>query len=67
MGPEPSVIVGHLSEPGLGHGLTREPGGEHVDRRDGGPVDGGEVPEVGDTGPTVGEDGAGVRVDFGLP
>jgi hypothetical protein len=47
--------------------LAGEPGGEDVDRRDRGPVDGADVAEVGDAAEAVGQDGAGVPVDLGVP
>jgi hypothetical protein len=55
---------------GVGDVLTREPGGEDIDRwglSDRRPVDGADVAEVRDAGEPVGEDGSGVRVGLGVP
>jgi hypothetical protein len=47
---------------GVADVLAGESGGEHVDRLDLGPVDGGDVAVVGDIGPVVFEDASGVLV-----
>jgi hypothetical protein len=53
--------------PSGGDVLTREPGGEYLDRRDGGPVDGADVVEVRDAGHPRGENLGDVRVGVGAP
>lgn len=59
------------ADPGAAAGVTDvlagEPGGEDVDRRDGGPVHGRDVSEVGDVRPVVGEDRGGAGVGVGDP
>jgi len=52
---------------GIGDVLAGEAGGDDVDRRDRGPVDGADVAEVVHAGEAVGEDGSGVPVGFGVP
>jgi len=47
--------------------LTGEPSAQHVDRRGAAPVDGGDVAQVGDAGPVVGEDAGHGRVELGEP
>lgn len=65
--PEPPFVVGAGSPTGVGNGLAGEPGGEDVDRRDGRPVHGGDVAEVGDVRHPVGEDRGGPGVGVGDP
>ena len=47
--------------------LAGKPAGEDVDRLDVGPVDGGDVAEVGDAGPVLLEHLGGVGVELGVP
>jgi hypothetical protein len=69
LGPQPAAGVGPdaAALAGSGHVLTRETAGQHVHGLDGGPVDGGDVAEVGHVGVAVGEDLAGAGVDLGVP
>src|SRR5699024_8762948 len=58
VGPEAGAgAVGHSgTATGDGHVLAGEPAGEYVDRLDGGPINGGDIVQVRDVGPVVGED-----------
>jgi hypothetical protein len=62
-----SVIVRSLPLAGVGEGLARVPSGQHVDRLHLGPVDDGQVAEVGDAGEPDLADLGGVLVDLGQP
>jgi hypothetical protein len=67
VGPEVAGIGFSLASPGVRERLARVAGGQDVHWFDDGPVDGGEVVEVGDVGPVVFEDLRGVGVVFGVP
>jgi hypothetical protein len=62
-----ALIFGSFPEAGVGEGLAGVAAAEDVDGFDGGPVDGGDVAEVGDLRPVVGEDLVGAGVDVGDP
>jgi hypothetical protein len=64
-GASARLEAGHL--PDRRHVLTRKPATEDVHRRDGVPVDGGDVSEVRGVGPVVGEDAGDGFVDLGEP
>jgi hypothetical protein len=65
--PQMPLVVRALPLPGCAERLTWIAPGEHVHGFDGGPVDGGDVAQVGDVGVTVGEDPGGAGVDLGVP
>jgi hypothetical protein len=68
-GPQPGAGAGAeaLAGAGVGHVLAGKPSRKDVHGLDLGPVDGGDVAEVGDVGVAVSEDPARPRVDFGHP
>jgi hypothetical protein len=68
-GPQSGAGAGAeaLAGASVGHVLAGEPAGEDVHGFDLGPVDGGDVAEVGDVGVAVGEDPARPGVDLGHP
>lgn len=58
------VVVLPAAAAGEAERLTRVARGDDVHRADGGPVDGGDVPQVGHVRPAVGEDAGGCGVDL---
>ena len=60
------VLLAHASA-SLAERLTRVPAGDDVDARDGRPVDGGDVAQVGGVRVAVGEHFARALVDVGHP
>ena len=65
--PEVSGIIFALSEAGKAERLAGVSGGEPVDRLNSGPIGVLHVPIVGNLGPVVGEDRAGVLVVLDMP
>jgi hypothetical protein len=67
VGPEMARIVVSLTVPGVRERLAGVSAADEVGSFNGAPVDRLDVAEVGDGGPVLGEDTAGVGVDLGLP
>jgi hypothetical protein len=65
--PQVPPVVHALALACMGKRLAWKPPGDDVDRLDDGPVDGGDVAEVGDAGMMGGEDLARRRVDLRVP
>lgn len=65
--PEPPFVGLGEAVPVVGDGLAGKSSTDEVRSFDVGPVDGGDVSEVGHAGPVSGEDAPGVGVGFGLP
>jgi hypothetical protein len=55
------------SVPGEGEGLAGVPAADEVGSFNGAPIDLRDIAEVGDVGPVLVQDTAGVAVDLGLP
>ena len=67
IGPEVALVLLAQASASLTERLTRVPAREDVDARDGRPVNGGNVAQVGGVRVAVGEHLAGALVDVGHP
>lgn len=67
VGPEVPVVVLPHAPAGGAERLARIAAGDDVHRRDGGPVDAGDVAEIGGVRESLGEDFAGTGVDLRHP
>ena len=67
VGPEVSLVLLPQTPPGLTERLARVSARDDVHARDGRPVDGGDVAQVGDVGEAAGKDLASALVDVGHP
>ncbi len=65
--PERVWSLSPARRPATETSLTGEAGRQDTHPRDGEPVDGGDVAQVGDAGPVAGQDARGVRIDLGVP
>ena len=67
VGPQVPLVILPLAAAGHAERLARVPAGDDVDAGHGGPVDGGDVAQVGGVGESVREHLAGAGVDLGHP